>query len=414
MKCVCMPLSAQQFNFRLLFAVLLFSIFFSGRLLAVINLDYQTFRSNDPGEEVVDIYFSLANTQLVFLAENPHFAAQVDVTVFIKDRQGHLIAQKSSQHRFTCADFEETINASKINLFRFSFHLPPGKYKAYLQISDRNKTEVLKRAMSLLVPDYHSAGLQISSLVLKTDGVAQVSPLFDYHNPLVDVYFETYNAAGKILRSEICFINAAGQKIKSIKGAMRYQGNSEGFTAKLSLFDLAPGKYTLQLIQTGDGQRAVSQKGIIIRQSPIDLRFKSFMQIVSEMRYIASEKELGKLEKTASARQQAVINAFWESRDPTPGTAKNEAMEEYYHRIEVANTLFSKNNILGWQTDRGMIYILFGKPDVILRETSDGFHAYRQDWIYKKLRLNFTFIAWRWFEDFQLLDRSYVVANYLP
>ncbi len=414
MKCVHFLFISHNVHFRFAVLVLFLSMLWNGRLLAAIDIDYQTFKSSEPGREVVDLYFTLDNSQIVFVSRGNGFEAQLDVSVFILNDGNSLTASQSTQHTIRCSAYEETTNPRKTNLFRFPFHLPPGVYEARLQIADRQKSNVETRTVAIRVPDYHSDKLQISSLVLKTDGVTQVSPILDYHHPIVDLYFETYNAAGKVLQSEIRFVTKDGHIIKSIKGSMQGAHVSEGFSATLSFFDIPPGNYSLQLIQSSAGQRAVSQKKIIIHQSPVDLRFKSFARAVSELRYIATGKELSKLEHTIESQQQEAINTFWKAKDPTPATAKNEALEEYYRRIEVANALFSKNNIQGWLTDRGMIYILFGKPDVIFRETSDGFHAYRQDWQYKKLRLSFVFIAWRWFEDFQLLDRSYVVANYLP
>jgi GWxTD domain-containing protein len=55
---------------------------------------------------------------------------------------------------------------------------------------------------------------------------------------------------------------------------------------------------------------------------------------------------------------------FWERRDPTPGTARNEFKEEHYRRIAYANTHFG-SKIPGSLTARGEIYIKFGPPDEI-------------------------------------------------
>ena len=45
--------------------------------------------------------------------------------------------------------------------------------------------------------------------------------------------------------------------------------------------------------------------------------------------------------------------------DPTPSTEHNELMEEYYRRVSYSNENFDGWKD-GWETDRGMIYILFG------------------------------------------------------
>jgi GWxTD domain-containing protein len=65
------------------------------------------------------------------------------------------------------------------------------------------------------------------------------------------------------------------------------------------------------------------------------------------------------------------IEAFWQRRDPTPDTEENEYKEEHYQRIAYANEHFAAG-IPGWKTDRGRMYIVFGKPDEIDSHPSGG------------------------------------------
>lgn len=76
-----------------------------------------------------------------------------------------------------------------------------------------------------------------------------------------------------------------------------------------------------------------------------------------------TEKEIFLKLKTNDEKEIFIEN-FWLRRDPTPNSEVNEFREEYYERIAYANEKFS-SGILGWRTDRGMIYILYGKPDKI-------------------------------------------------
>jgi GWxTD domain-containing protein len=65
------------------------------------------------------------------------------------------------------------------------------------------------------------------------------------------------------------------------------------------------------------------------------------------------------------------IEAFWQRRDPTPDTEENEYKEEHYQRIAYSNEHFAAG-IPGWKTDRGRIYIIYGKPDEIESHPSGG------------------------------------------
>ena len=65
------------------------------------------------------------------------------------------------------------------------------------------------------------------------------------------------------------------------------------------------------------------------------------------------------------------IESFWQRRDPTPDTPENEFKEEHYARIAYANEHFPAG-VPGWKTDRGRIYILYGKPDEIDAHPAGG------------------------------------------
>lgn len=74
---------------------------------------------------------------------------------------------------------------------------------------------------------------------------------------------------------------------------------------------------------------------------------------------------------TTDAERENFIIEFWRVRDPDPDTEENEFKEEYYERVEYANEHFS-SGIQGSKTDRGQIYLRWGKPDQIESHPSGG------------------------------------------
>jgi GWxTD domain-containing protein len=84
-----------------------------------------------------------------------------------------------------------------------------------------------------------------------------------------------------------------------------------------------------------------------------------------EVVYIISDQErTAFMQLTSDAERNMFIEQFWLRRDPTPNTPENEFRQEHYNRIAYANQRFTSVNP-GWKTDRGCIYILYGKPDEI-------------------------------------------------
>ena len=88
--------------------------------------------------------------------------------------------------------------------------------------------------------------------------------------------------------------------------------------------------------------------------------------------YIITDEERAAFKQLSNDEERDnFIEAFWQRRDPTPDTEENEYKEEHYQRIAYANEHFAAG-VPGWKTDRGRIYIVFGKPDEIDSHPSGG------------------------------------------
>ena len=88
--------------------------------------------------------------------------------------------------------------------------------------------------------------------------------------------------------------------------------------------------------------------------------------------YIITDEERQAFKQLSNDEERDnFIEAFWQRRDPTPDTEENEYKEEHYQRIAYANEHFAAG-VPGWRTDRGRIYIVFGKPDEIESHPAGG------------------------------------------
>src|SRR5256714_6477572 len=96
-----------------------------------------------------------------------------------------------------------------------------------------------------------------------------------------------------------------------------------------------------------------------------------------DVAYIITDEERKAFRKLETDdERERFIEEFWRRRDPDPDTDENEYREEYYERIAYANEHFA-SGIPGWKTDRGRIYIMYGKPDEKESHPSGG--SYMRD-----------------------------------
>ena len=86
---------------------------------------------------------------------------------------------------------------------------------------------------------------------------------------------------------------------------------------------------------------------------------------------ITKEEKRAFLALQTDEERENFIENFWRRRDPNPDTEENEYREEYYERIAYANEHFA-SGIPGWKTDRGRIYIAWGKPDSVESHPAGG------------------------------------------
>lgn len=93
----------------------------------------------------------------------------------------------------------------------------------------------------------------------------------------------------------------------------------------------------------------------------LDTPYKKWLD--EDVAYIITPEERDTfLHLQTNEERETFIEAFWQRRNPNPDSPDNSYKDEIYRRIAYANEHFA-SGIPGWRTDRGRIYITWGKPD---------------------------------------------------
>ncbi len=91
-----------------------------------------------------------------------------------------------------------------------------------------------------------------------------------------------------------------------------------------------------------------------------------------DVRWIITDQERKAFQNLSNDEERdSFIENFWLRRNPNPDSPENEYREEHYARIAYANEHFAAG-MPGWKTDRGHIYIAYGKADSIDSHPSGG------------------------------------------
>lgn len=128
-----------------------------------------------------------------------------------------------------------------------------------------------------------------------------------------------------------------------------------------------PGLYLFQ-------KDSIDMKGIALRvEKKYYPKFTSIQELIGPLKYIISKEEQVHLDSIGENKQQ--FDKFWLEMAQNPERAIR-IIRKFYDRVEYVNrnfTTFKK----GWKTDKGLIYIVMGEPDIIEKISN------KEVWIYK-------------------------------
>ncbi|PYT69618.1 MAG: GWxTD domain-containing protein [Acidobacteria bacterium] len=102
----------------------------------------------------------------------------------------------------------------------------------------------------------------------------------------------------------------------------------------------------------------------------LDSAYKQWLN--EDVAYIITPEERNAfLQLETNEEREQFIEQFWLRRSSNPDLPDNDFKEEHYRRIAYANEHFA-SGIPGWKTDRGRMYIMWGRPDEIESHPTGG------------------------------------------
>lgn len=108
-------------------------------------------------------------------------------------------------------------------------------------------------------------------------------------------------------------------------------------------------------------------------------KYRRAEDLLAAVVYISSLEEAYQFSR--SKQKKPALDRFWFQISGDAENAKR-LIKRYYDRIEYANRSFTSYKE-GWKTDRGMIYVVFGRPDYINRKADS------EEWVYDSESKNF-------------------------
>lgn len=243
-----------------------------------------------------------------------------------------------------------------------------------------------------------------AGLAMRTAPVPRLSPT----DAALTYYAEVYPWAGAATAGElrVDVLGSDGRTIVSTPPRPVQIGPQGGITRNsVDLAGLPEGSYRLRLqVRLGDSSvvaEAPFRMGSLTLASAApagppateDL-FSGLSEAQLDSLYAPTEliqdarTEAGVFRNLSVEGKRRYMREFWRRRDPTPGTPDNPAMSQFYRQVAYANSAFHQSRVAampGWRTDRGRIYLRYGRPDEMLQRPMASPRPY-EVWKYTRER----------------------------
>lgn len=358
---------------------------------------------------------SLANHALSFQRDGDEFIAQYHVEVTLRPADSLAAAVRLARNETVrVRGFQETLRADESVIFQHFFALAPGNYTVSVLVRDRNGPNFARGDGSLAVPRFE--GPRVSSLVPVYEGDGRQSreslprlllnprATLPYGADSLRFYVESYGAApGSRLVART--IDQAGTVVRTDTVPLAGDPALMAGRVALGATELPVGKAALVAHLAG-GRDTV--------EAPLLVSFSdqwvitNFDEVTGLLRYFERQDWVRRLRDAPATERPAVWREFWKETDPVPLTPENEALNEYFRRVQIANVRFRDEGQPGWLTERGEVYITLGAPDDVLDLSHElsrsGSRIIR--WGYTTLRLTLFFQDHTGFGRFRLTPIS--------
>jgi GWxTD domain-containing protein len=346
-----------------------------------------------PADSVIAVLgLSLENRAFAFQREGNSFVARYRVGLSFK-REGAPPVELAREELVRVATFQETQRADESVLFQQVLRLLPGDYKVTATVRDASSTAESSATADYTAPVYGKSTYSAPILTYQATGRGSLTdPLTVVLNPRGAVgygsdtllaYVEGYAFPGP---TTVPFRVLDEQENTIYDDSLRFRG---GRAVESQVVRLAPDSVSLGELQIVVGAKPERSASALVSftQAWVVTNFEEMLDL---LRYFGEDERIGQMRRAPAGERARLWRDFYEATDPNTGTPENEALNQYFGRVNAANQRFKDEGIPGWRTDRGEVFITLGAPDESV-ESTPGTSSRIIRWTYLTHRLEVYF-----------------------
>jgi len=411
------------------------------------DIDITRFRMND-STALAEVHIAVPRERLKFVDEGTQWRASFVSEVVITKADSPLI-----RHRWQAYHTARTIDDVRPGQMLFTqaqFQVPVGSYNLFARVEDENNQAFTSKTLPLVIQSFPPtelclSDLQLASLIEKDSTVSlfyknryKVIPnpaaLYGAGMPMLYTYSEIYNLSfpsdsGYAVAYRVLDSNGREAKVLP-RRRRRIIGRSLVEVNAFNTATLPAGTYSLEgrVRDENTAQEAINVRKFFVYREPdpaaqadapdeglnallSQYRSKSLAELDHEfttVAYIALEEESKIfLSLSNDEAKREFMARFWNKRDRSPETLRNEFREDYLARVVYADKHFTGLRE-GWKTDLGRVLLIYGFPSEIDRVPSSGESRAHQTWKYFEIEggVEFIFVDIKGWGNYELVHST--------
>jgi len=358
---------------------------------------------------------SLTNQTLTFQRRGADFVAEYRVEASFRSDSTSLAAvrQIGSDEQVRVRNFQETLRTDESVIYQQFVMVPPGVYYVMAMVRDRNGPAYARAERADTAPRFAGPALTEPIAVYTAEGRAERSALpklvanpratLPYGPDSMRFYVERYGAKPGPIVARV--VDDADHELWRDSVPLTGGPDLSSATIVVVPANLPVGQAELQTLTVGGGDTTHTRFLVSFSNQWVITNFDEMMSL---LRYFARQDWVDSLRRASPDRRPDVWRQFWKATDPVPLTPENEAIDDYFRRVQQANIRFPDEGGPGWLTERGEVFISLGEPDEMI-DLSNGVdrNGVRvQRWTYASERLVLYFQDQTGFSRFRLAPAS--------
>jgi GWxTD domain-containing protein len=367
---------------------------------------------------------SLTNQTLTFQRRGSEFVAEYHVEASFRtdSTSPTAVRQIGSDEQVRVRNFQETLRSDESVIFQQFLTLPPGVYYVMAMVRDRNgpafaraeRADTAPRfagsAMTRPIAVYTAAGRPERSAVPQL--VANPRATLPYGPDSMRFYIERYGmppgrgSGGPAIVARV--VDGSGRQLWRDSVSLTTGTDVSSATIVVEPSKLPVGAAELEALPAGGGGGDTTRTRFLVSFSN-QWVITNFEEMMSLLRYFDRQDWVDSLRRASPERRPDVWREFWKATDPVTLTPENEALDDYFRRVQQANIRFQDEGGPGWLTERGEVFISLGEPDEIVDLSSGGLDrngARVLRWTYAAARLVLYFQDQTGFSRYRLTPNS--------